>query len=166
MSDYKVSVNNQMSLHDIQCVFDLFNYFSSNLQIPYIVRAQGNQGQQWSMLLAITTIYYLQLDSTSRAKFLEMTRALPTEQREKSDLQWILNQVMDEVINETNIPKSIAITQGLKENMFMTFVCMLSETPLIIVGPPGSSKVSHSCVHLLFQISWQLIVLFHVRCCQ
>jgi hypothetical protein len=142
-----------VSLRDIQRVFDLFDFFSSNLQIPCIVAAQANKGQRQSMLLAIATVYYLRLDSTSRAEFLEMTRALPAEQGENSDLQWILNRAMDEVINETDIPEGIAITRGVKENVFMTFVCTLSGTPLIIVGSPGSSKVSHSCVDLLFQIA-------------
>ena len=42
---------------------------------------------------------------------------------------------------ETEIPPGIALTEGLKENIFMTVVCALSLTPLVIVGPPGSSKV-------------------------
>ena len=92
------------------------------------------------MLLAIATVYYLRLDILGRAEFLEMTRALLAEQREHSNLNWILNQAMAEVINETDTPEGIVITRGEKENVFMTFVCTLSGTPLIMVGPPGSSK--------------------------
>jgi hemicentin len=136
-----------VSLRDIQRVFALFDFFSSSLQIPCIVEAPGYQRQRRSMLLAIATVYFLRLDSVSRAKFLEMTRTLSAEQGDKCDLQWILNQAMDEVIDDTEIPEGIAVTRGVKENVFMTFVCTLSGTPLIIVGPPGSSKVSHSCVN-------------------
>jgi hypothetical protein len=49
---------------------------------------------------------------------------------------------MDTVINGSDIPTGIAVTRGLKENVFVTLVCSLSQTPLMIVGPPGSSKVS------------------------
>jgi hypothetical protein len=48
---------------------------------------------------------------------------------------------MDTVIKGSDIPAGIAVTRGLKENVFVTLVCSLSQTPLIIVGPPGSSKV-------------------------
>jgi hypothetical protein len=123
-----------VSLRDIQRVFALVDFFSSSLQIPCIVGAPGDEGQRRSMLLAIATVYYLRLDSISRAEFLEMTRALPAEQGANYDLLWILNQAMDEVIGDTDIPEGIAVTRGVKENVFMTFVCTLSGTPLIIVG--------------------------------
>ena len=38
------------------------------------------------------------------------------------------------------LPAGIAKTQALKENLFATIVCTVTHTPLIIVGPPGSSK--------------------------
>jgi hemicentin len=152
-----------VSLRDIQRVFAFFDFFSTSLQIPCILGAPGDEGQRRSMLLAIATVYYLRLDSRSRAEFLEMTRALPAEQGASYDLQWILNQAMDEVINDTDVPQGIAITRGLKENVFMTFVCTLSGTPLIIVGPPGSSKVSHSCVTLFFEMVRYLTGCFRTR---
>ena len=62
----------------------------------------------------------------------------------------ILNSLSDNFISfyilprETKIPEGIALTDGLKENIFMTLVCALSLTPLVIIGPPGSSKVSRT----------------------
>ena len=38
------------------------------------------------------------------------------------------------------IPRGIAKTQALMENLFCTIVCCCTSTPLIIVGAPGSSK--------------------------
>jgi hypothetical protein len=53
-----------------------------------------------------------------------------------------LTHAMDTVIKGSDVPAGIAVTRGLKENVFVTLVCSLSQTPLMIVGPPGSSKVS------------------------
>ena len=53
------------------------------------------------------------------------------------------------MVGELVIPQGIALTRGLKENVFMTVVCSLSSTPLMIVGPPGSSKVC-LCHNVLF----------------
>lgn len=131
-----------VSLRDIQRVFCLYEFFSSSLDIPCIVDAPDVQKQRRSMLLAIATVYYLRLDGTSRAEYLDMTGKLPTERGEKTGLLSVLNEAMDEIIRETQVPQGIAITRGVRENIFMTFVCTLSRTPLMIVGPPGSSKVS------------------------
>ena len=50
----------------------------------------------------------------------------------RDELDWYINQV--------ELPIGIAKTQALKENLFATIVCTVTHTPLIIVGPPGSSK--------------------------
>jgi len=42
----------------------------------------------------------------------------------------------------------IAYTSTLKENIFMTLISVLNRIPIIIVGPPGSSKTF--CVNLLY----------------
>jgi hypothetical protein len=42
----------------------------------------------------------------------------------------------------------IAYTSTLKENIFMTMISVLNRIPIIIVGPPGSSKTF--CVNLLY----------------
>jgi len=47
---------------------------------------------------------------------------------------------MDFYINNLNLPTGIAKTEALKENLFATIICTATNTPLIIVGAPGSSK--------------------------
>lgn len=139
--DADLRARSVVSLRDIQRVFSLFDFFMLNVKVSCLCDAPAAQIHRNAMLLAVAMVYYLRLDSRSRAQFLEMTRDLPAEKHEKTDLLDILNVAMDEVIRETEIPQGIAITRGLKENVFMTFVCTLSRTPLMIVGPPGSSKV-------------------------
>lgn len=130
-----------VSLRDIQRVFSLFDFYSSYLRLSSIGDAVAAQTHRNAMLLAIATVYYLRLDSHNRTEFLKMTRSLPAEQGQKNDLQHVLDLAMDEVIAATEIPPAIAVTRGLKENVFMTFVCTLSKSPLMMVGPPGASKV-------------------------
>lgn len=43
-------------------------------------------------------------------------------------------------IKQVELPKGIACTVALKENLFATIICTITHTPLIIVGAPGSSK--------------------------
>ena len=47
---------------------------------------------------------------------------------------------LDWYIKHVELPTGIAKTQALKENLFATIVCIVTHTPLIIVGAPGSSK--------------------------
>lgn len=92
------------------------------------------------MLLTIAVVYYLRLSPQSREKFVQEINNLPTEKNEKITMKKALSHAMEEVIKLTDIPNGIAMTRGLKENIFMTIVCSLSLTPLMIIGPPGSSK--------------------------
>eukprot|EP00965_Chrysotila_dentata_P207769 6184319-Pleurochrysis_carterae.AAC.1 len=47
---------------------------------------------------------------------------------------------MHALMRQTHLDDGIASTRGLQENIFMVVVCCLAEVPLMIVGPPGSSK--------------------------
>lgn len=47
---------------------------------------------------------------------------------------------MSALMDQTLLDDGIASTRGLQENVFMVVVCCLAKIPLMIVGPPGSSK--------------------------
>lgn len=51
------------------------------------------------------------------------------------------------ILNQSDFYKSIAFTRTLKENLFMILVSVQNNLPIIIVGPPGSSKTL--CTRLL-----------------
>lgn len=130
-----------VSLRDIQRVFALFKFFFQDLEEDSTKKNWDTKERlRRAMLLAVATVYYLRLDTESRCEFIQMLKALPTEQDEHISLLDALDQAMDTVIDGTMIPSGIAVTRGLKENLFVTLVCSLSRTPLMIVGPPGSSK--------------------------
>lgn len=55
---------------------------------------------------------------------------------------------ISDIINHGESYKSIAYTYTLKENLFMTLISILNNIPIIMVGPPGSSKTL--CTRLLY----------------
>lgn len=130
-----------VSLRDIQRVFSLYEYFL-NEKVSSEREESSSSIQRSSMLLAVALVYYLRLDVQSRVEFFSAIEKLPTETGREESLSDVLQKSLEEVIQQTEIPQGIAITQGLKENIFATLICSLSRTPLMIVGPPGSSKVS------------------------
>jgi hypothetical protein len=140
-SDVELRAASTVSLRDIQRVFSFFHFFSTDLKLTSSTPGDQTQKYHHAMLLAIAVVYYLRLDAESRSVFLARLQNLPTEQEEAVRLQDVLNNAMDVIISNTDIPTGIAWTRGLRENIFMTLVCSLSQTPLMIIGPPGSSKV-------------------------
>ncbi|HEY8540756.1 MAG TPA: hypothetical protein VIL29_00120 [Pseudothermotoga sp.] len=55
----------------------------------------------------------------------------------------ILNAKMQNYIENTEVPGSIAKNQALTENIFSIVVCVENNIPLIITGPPGNSIHFH-----------------------
>jgi ATPase family associated with various cellular activities (AAA) len=113
----------------------LYKFFSADFRLS----EKGTGTPRDAMILAVAIVYYLRLDDESRYEFKQLIQSLPTE-RGARNLQSVLDEAMDAVIARTEIPQGIALTRGLKENVFMTLTCLLSRTPLLIVGPPGTSK--------------------------
>ena len=94
------------------------------------------------MLLSLAVVYYLRLDQPSRKEFEDNVGRLTNESQYPEGLEDTLREAMDTLLRNTDIADGIASTRGLRENLFVVLVCSLSRTPLMIVGPPGTSKVS------------------------
>ena len=124
-----------VSLRDIKCVFTLMEFIGSIIDIPddpsntpYIICRR-------IILVAMGVVYYLRLDHQFRAQFRSSMNLDNFEVFEK-----IFEYEVNQFINKADIPHGIAKTQGLKENLFATIICTITKIPLIIVGPPGTSK--------------------------
>ena len=91
-----------------------------------------------AILVALGVVYYMRLNRKYRARYeQDLTlkhkfTALPFSKAFQSELEWYAQQV--------EYPKGIAKTQALKENLFAIILCTVTQTPLIIVGAPGTSK--------------------------
>ncbi len=129
-----------VSLRDIQRVFGLYKFFAEDFTTVSTLRSPDRDQKHSAMLLAIATVYLLRLDSKGRKQFLHKIDSLVSKVPATGCLQSVIDDAMDVVVENTDIPQGIAVTRGLKENIFMTLVCSLSQTPLLIIGPPGSSK--------------------------
>ena len=101
-----------------------------------------------AVVVSCAMVYYLRLNEKYRAKFEEeieipikeiLTHRLehPNSQIQfKQALEDEIDWLMDKIV----IPPRIARTVALRENIYAIVVCTMNKIPLIIVGPPGSSK--------------------------
>ena len=129
-----------VSLRDIQRVLSLFEFFIDN---PSLCR---DSRDPWEVVtIAVSIVYYMRLTTEGRRTLSERLRdAISTRVGRTLDIEQTLSSAIDCVLESTAIPPGIAQTRGLRENIFMTLVCTTSRTPLMIMGPPGCSKVSCS----------------------
>ena len=92
-----------------------------------------------AVMVSLGIVYYMRLNNEYRAKYKNVLDKWELRSGEikfsnafQEELDWFCKSIIQ-------LP-GIAKTQALKENVFATIVCTLTHTPLIIVGPPGSSK--------------------------
>jgi MoxR-like ATPase len=141
--------SSSVSLRDILRVFKLFSFFNqssgpiADVFLPDLKSPQ--QRRHRSMLLSLAVVYYLRLgsdgddlDQAFRMKF--RTRLKKECGRQDADVEGPLARAMSELMDQTVLEPGIAQTRGLRENIFMVVICCLAQVPLMIVGPPGSSK--------------------------
>ena len=135
----QISSRSCVSQRDIQRVFTLYQCLMSiyERKRPHGAGRQGYNRR--AVLVTLGIVYYMRLNAKYRAKYQEMLnnqRGLPGEvnftKAFEDELDWYIKQV--------ELPKGIARTQALKENLFATIICTMTHIPLIIVGASGSSK--------------------------
>jgi hypothetical protein len=129
-----------VSLRDIQRVFSLFSFFLDNSDMVFETDDDEERCMQ-AALLSIAVVYYVRLDRASRNAFILLVGGKQGS-RGNTIFLAVYHAAIDKVIQGTVLPSGTATTYGLKENLFLTVVCALSQTPLMIIGPPGCSKVS------------------------
>ena len=125
-----------VSQRDIQRVFTLYKWLVDFFEKCKQKRC-GNRRR--ALLVALGIVYYMRLNGKFRVKYREQLnkhKGLPGE----VNFDVALKGVLDWFIGKVKLPKGIARTTALKENLFATVVCTVTNTPLIIVGAPGSSK--------------------------
>ena len=132
-----------VSQRDIQRVFTLYewlltwfknsNQYCESDNFSHRVRAT---------FVSIGIVYYFRLNPKYRKKFEEEMNTFIEIGKRGMKLRFseVLQDELDSMISKFHLPLRIAATQALKENIYATIICILNKIPLIIVGPPGSSK--------------------------
>jgi hypothetical protein len=134
-----------VSLRDILRVFTLFFYFCRAPEEAAVVfLGSGSSRRANAILLSVAVVYYLRLgvDRTTKDDFRQKfrSRLQGVCGRGGADIEGVLASCMEALMRQTHLDAGIASTRGLRENIFMVVVCTLAQIPLMIVGPPGSSK--------------------------
>ena len=132
-----VQSKSSVSQRDIQRVITLHEW----LMRIYNKHKQHGQDADYNrraVLVAIGVVYYMRLDQNFRTKYIELIdrfqsfNSVTFLKAFREELDWFSSQIC--------LPLGIARTEVLKENLFAVTICTSTCTPLIIVGPPGSSK--------------------------
>ena len=133
-----ISSRSCVSQRDIQRVFTFYQWFKDmyDKHKPYGVRSDYHRR---AVLVSLGLVYYMRLNSryrTEYAQYLDGVNRLPNE----VTFTKAFKEELDYYIDWVELPKGIARTLALKENIFAIIICTVTHTPLIIVGAPGSSK--------------------------
>ena len=134
----KLSSKCCVSQRDIQRIFTFYEWLLKLYQRMKPYNDDEFTSSYRAILVALGVVYYMRLNKKYRARYeQDLTlkhkfTALPFSEAFQSELEWYAKQI--------EFPKGIAKTQALKENLLAIILCTVTQTPLIIVGAPGSSK--------------------------
>lgn len=128
-----------VSLRDVARCLRIMEWLLSN-ELKY---ATSTQWIERATVQALALVYYFRLDSLNRVRYAK--RITPDvigriAWFQNRDFQTVLSDEIEELCGAFEIPPGVAMNRSLKENLFMLFLCIMTSTPLILVGKPGSSK--------------------------
>ena len=153
---YKTLINNKVaddkaklysqsivSQRDIKRVFTFYDWLLKWFKRPTKYDRNDFSVSCRAVFVALALVYYFRLNEQSRQQFKnEMNKiCLVDEQSIPVTFEQAVNDEFDWVTDHINLPIDIAPTDALKENIYAIIVCTMTRIPVIIVGPPGSSKI-------------------------
>ena len=135
----RISSRSCVSQRDIQRVFTFYQWF---MKIYNRMKPHGDRPDysRRAVLVALGIVYYMRLNKKYRTQYSEFLDKPEFRLPNEVTFTRAFEQELNWYIEKVELPKGIARTQALKENIFATIVCTVTHTPLIIVGVPGSSK--------------------------
>ena len=138
----KLCSQSTVSQRDIQRVFTFYDWLWKWFKRPTKYDRDDFNVRCRALLVALALVYYFRLNKTYRGQFTQNINecrpigmeGIPVKFEDALDdeFKWVSKHV--------NLPIGIAPTYALKENIYAIIVCTMTRIPLIIVGPPGSSK--------------------------
>lgn len=143
-----------MSIRDMLRAVDLYSYFMNHQAfIPHDSVTKGLWSEQeWhmhvhqcSIILALAIAYYFRMPEIGggvelRRKFEAAFPAKKLGIPQHMRFQDIVHSAIKQLFDNTRRPPGIAETAALMQNLFCVVVCIDAKIPVIILGPPGTSK--------------------------
>ena len=135
----EVCARSSVSQRDIQRVFTFYQWLMKLYTTFNPHNEDPTKFHRCAVMVALGIVYFLRLTSKFRAYYRAFLDAFDRMEGEitfslayKRELRWFIRHI--------KLPAGIAETNALMENVFAIIACAVTHTPLIIVGPPGSSK--------------------------
>ena len=136
-----------VSLRDVKRTIDLIRWFD---RCGFGTIANGSTSLQKvvPIVLAVCHVYMFRLPE-KRSFFLSTLRIAVkhtkgagecSELIEPGSIEQLLHNAQQRVVSKLVIEAGIAMNAALKENIYVTIVCILHRIPIFVVGKPGSSK--------------------------
>ncbi len=102
-----------------------------SLSLVYYFRLNTKYREEYAKTLDDNPILVMVVEENEgilkkRANHIKFTVAV------QDELDWLMRNI--------ELPPGIANTKALRENLFSIITCCMTKIPLIIIGPPGSSK--------------------------
>eukprot|EP01040_Poterioochromonas_malhamensis_P005804 gene5804-6244_t len=147
--EFESRASSIVSLRDILRIFKLFKYLMTcSDEIYFLCTGSTNRYSEDKifqlLLLTIAVVYYLRMGVDQGNKDRDFRTKFRVALKERCglhcDVEGVINAVMKKLIDQTLLESGVAKSRGLTENVFMVFFCLLARIPLMIIGPPGSSK--------------------------
>eukprot|EP01084_Bolivina_argentea_P279501 477845_1 len=121
------------SLRDVQRANKFFTFFYGKFQKYAKINPLDR-----AIVMCLSQCYYYRLPSEYRKKY-----ALFVEKQLNSAPDYFvttINEEHTETVSMLDVPKGIATNKVFKENIFIMLTCIITSTPVFVVGAPGSSK--------------------------
>ena len=127
-----------VSQRDIQRFFTFYQWLLK--LYDNLDRHEERDRKSRAMLVALSLVYYMRLNSKYRESYKQEMEELAIEMGARITFAQVFQDELEWLIGKIALPAGIARTQSLKENVFAIIICIMTGTPLILVGAPGSSK--------------------------
>ena len=130
---YDISSVSMREIRRFGLFLDFFiKYFEKRFSNPYLRMI-------YSSNITLYLCYYLRLnDKKNRNELAEKLKNFIPNKKFKKIPELEIRKIANQMNIEKN--KGIALNRALKENLFTTFICVINNVPLIIIGKPGTSK--------------------------
>ena len=153
-----VSAKSSVSQRDIQRIFGFYKWLKKSHKKLKKYEEDNEIALKLRVLfVSLALVYYFRLNPKYRKLYAEEMERLTDRQlittfssleshtssggmKRKLKFQECLQAELNWLVSKMVIPQRVARTEALKENLYAIVICAMTHSPLIIIGPPGSSK--------------------------